>query len=405
MFDFKIIQNKVKRLQTTKVLHAYLTKDMIFPLQFKLPKINAHNLSLNFTKFQAMFLKLQNSADKYGFSIEYSKQYYRILGTQKTPSYIIFNGLDSWLKTTEYNFIYHTFCQICDYVMSHLPLAKDYLFNNLKSILDYSLEDWHKIIQVCKYLIQNPCSNVYLRQLDIIDVDTKFIETHKKIIHELVQANNSNNKIPIPIISLANGVFEQIYGIRNHNISIRFRLLDKSLSHNFCNNSWLQYITDFSVPLHEFALLNIPCEKIFISENKISGISFPELSNSIIIFGLGYGIEVLKHIEWLKNKEIIYWGDIDTHGFAILSQMRGYFPQTQSIMMDANTLENFKDLCTHELRQTNAQLINLTPTEHELYSKLLNNYYGENIRLEQERIKLKYVENFLYGFTSPTLLN
>ncbi len=397
VFEFKDIQCKAKRVLTIKVLHAYISKENIFPLQLKLPKIKSNELGLNFAKFQAIFLKMQDNAQKYGFMIEYSNQDYRTLGTQKIPTYITFNKINSWLKTTEYTATYLEFCRICDYILDKLPVAYTFLLDNTKNIMNYTFDDWQRIIQVCQYLHRNTSSNVYLRQLDIVGVDTKFIETHKKIIHTLVSVMSSNTE---SVKSLAHGVFEQIYGIKNHNINIRFRLLDNSLNHKFCDsNSWLRQISDFSIPLHEFMLIDIPCNKIFITENKISGISFPEVADSIIIFGLGYGVEVLKHIKWLKDKEIIYWGDIDTHGFAILSQMRGYFSQTQSLMMDINTLEVFKDLCTHESKQTNAQLVNLTDNEQELYNKLLKNHYGENIRLEQERIKLEYVKNQLYSLS------
>jgi hypothetical protein len=166
----------------------------------------------------------------------------------------------------------------------------------------------------------------------------------------------------------------------------------RNISYQYCNgDSWLRHITDFSIPFDEFSRLNISCQKVFITENKISGLSFPEVANSIIILGLGYGIEILKQISWLNDKEIIYCGDIDTHGLAIISQMRSYFPQTQSIMMDMVTLDEFRELCTREDRPSNASLAYLTTAELQLYEKLLNNPEYKNLRLEQERISLKYV--------------
>ena len=39
-------------------------------------------------------------------------------------------------------------------------------------------------------------------------------------------------------------------------------------------------------------------------------------------------LELLRqnHPAWLLEKEIYYWGDIDTHGFAIFNQLRGFLP-------------------------------------------------------------------------------
>ena len=89
-------------------------------------------------------------------------------------------------------------------------------------------------------------------------------------------------------------------------------------------------------------------EKIFITENKINGLTFPDMPLSLIIFGLGYGVQSLKKVEWLKSKQILYWGDIDTHGFSILSMIRHYFPDIRSFLMDKRTLLHFKDMWVKE---------------------------------------------------------
>jgi len=38
-----------------------------------------------------------------------------------------------------------------------------------------------------------------------------------------------------------------------------------------------------------------------------------------------------------------YWGDLDTHGFAILNQLRAWLPQTRSFLMDRQTLVEHRD--------------------------------------------------------------
>ncbi len=41
----------------------------------------------------------------------------------------------------------------------------------------------------------------------------------------------------------------------------------------------------------------------------------------MVLFGSGYGFEFLSNVLWLAKLNIYYWGDIDTHGFAILNQL------------------------------------------------------------------------------------
>lgn len=62
------------------------------------------------------------------------------------------------------------------------------------------------------------------------------------------------------------------------------------------------------------------------------------MPRAMVIFGAGYGFDNLAEARWLGMLEIHYWGDIDTHGFAILNQLRKYFPHAQSLLMDRETL-------------------------------------------------------------------
>lgn len=48
--------------------------------------------------------------------------------------------------------------------------------------------------------------------------------------------------------------------------------------------------------------------------------------------------EALARAAWLDRCQLLYWGDIDTHGFAILDQLRGYFPSAAPFLMDRGTL-------------------------------------------------------------------
>ena len=52
------------------------------------------------------------------------------------------------------------------------------------------------------------------------------------------------------------------------------------------------------------------------------------------IFGAGYGFETLGRTHWLAHCCLHYWGDIDTHGFAILDALRSRFGNVESLLMD-----------------------------------------------------------------------
>jgi hypothetical protein len=43
-------------------------------------------------------------------------------------------------------------------------------------------------------------------------------------------------------------------------------------------------------------------------------LAFPDVSDAMVVFGAGYGFDNLAAAPWLHEKQIYYWGDIDTHG-------------------------------------------------------------------------------------------
>jgi hypothetical protein len=167
-------------------------------------------------------------------------------------------------------------------------------------------------------------------------------------------------------------------------VQIRFRLLDPDLT--------LEGLTDLAVPALELARLRLPVTTVFITENDINGLAFPCIAKSMVIFGLGYGLQALNEISWLNDKTIYYWGDIDTHGFAMLDQIRQYFPHTESLLMNKETLLAHEQLWGEENKPTSRDLAYLRPQEMELFQEIINNRYGKNLRLEQERIGFSWLQ-------------
>ena len=73
-------------------------------------------------------------------------------------------------------------------------------------------------------------------------------------------------------------------------------------------------LSDLSVASAEFSRLNPPVKRVFITENDVNGLAFPPRSESLVIFGLGYGLERLAGVRWFEQKTLYYWGNVDTHG-------------------------------------------------------------------------------------------
>ena len=148
---------------------------------------------------------------------------------------------------------------------------------------------------------------------------------------------------------------------------------------------------DFTVSEETFARLDLPVGRIYITENEINFLSFPPVPKSMVIFGAGYGFEIFSEAAWLHNCRIHYWGDIDTHGFAILDQLRTLFPAASSILMDRDTLVAHRLHWGQEPQPSRGELTRLTAEEQLLYDDLLFDRLAPQLRLEQERIGFSWV--------------
>ncbi len=164
---------------------------------------------------------------------------------------------------------------------------------------------------------------------------------------------------------------------------------------DFSDLDWALFSTesdhDITVTQATFARLELPVTRVFITENEINFLAFPDVPEAMVIFGAGYGFENLASVEWLRNRVIHYWGDIDTHGFAILNQLRGFFPQAASLLMDRETLMEHQALWGVEPSPETGALIRLTAEESALYDQLGRDELGSHLRLEQERIGFEWL--------------
>jgi hypothetical protein len=229
----------------------------------------------------------------------------------------------------------------------------------------------------------HPQPHIYLRQVCVPEVDSKFIESHRAVLTELFDLI-----LPVAAIHAQHkGVtgFALRYGFCDKPLQVRARPLDASITLLASTGE-----QDVTMTAQAFASLNNALveqvDKVVIVENEINYLSFPPVPHGLIIFGAGYGFEAFKTADWLQTCRVYYWGDIDTHGFAILNQCRAVFPHIESFLMDKQTLLQHRESWVSEPKQEQKDLHHLTPEETEVYEVLRHNTVAEHIRLEQERV-------------------
>lgn len=388
----QIRQKALKPWQSGRILRAYLRGEDIFPLDIPFRKPSAKETVERYAELRPWVAQLRAESKEqrgFGYVLELATINHRQLGQQLLPARIRFNSRADLLCTLGKQSEFERFCALVTETLEVQPQLKEWLAQNPLKVLKYQTV-WVQLLNVCHYFCQHPRPDCYLRELEIPGVDSKFIEQHKPILRDLLDLLLPAETICAEVTSLAGSGFERRFGLRYDQPLIRLRILDSALVSLWGAN-------DLSLPLSQFRRLAPNCTRIFITENKINGLSFPQVSGAWVIFGLGYGIQALKEIDWLRQLPIDYWGDIDTHGFAILSQLRGYLPQIRSLLMDRETLLVGQKLWVKEEdgKRCLAELPNLDQEEQALYQELRSNQLGENVRLEQERIPLSCLRGWL----------
>lgn len=357
-----------------------LAAEEIFPLRIPLKGPTSGELADLFPKVQAWIAQLRAHEGLY--RLEWRTVRHRLLGTNRLPTRIWVDDVEHALALIGRLEEGKRYRQVLESTARRCPELLPWASRRPLRCLELA-ESWERLLDVVSWLQSHPNSGLYIRQVDFPGVHTKFIEEHKSVLSEML-----TGVLPEEARNLETNVFERRFGFRERATRVRFRLLDHSEQ---LPDNW----TDISLGSDEFARFIPRLKRVFVTENEINYLVFPPFPDSLVIFGAGYSIEQLACAQWLTEREIYYWGDIDTHGLAILDQLRKHFPQVRSLLMDRATFLAHREHWVTENKPTGRPLERLTPEEQALYQTLCSHQLGRNLRLEQEIIRYPWVLGYL----------
>ena len=367
------------------LLSAVCGGEEMFPRQLTFKKPDSRELSNSFSEVRDWIAKLSGSARHY--RIVWRTLNHRILGTNEIPAEIWIDSLDDALGLIGKRREVQQFAAMVTLTRDCQPALLPWLSKRPLRALELA-EEWPRILYIVAWLKNHPRPAVYLRQIDLPGVHSKFIEGNRGVLGELFDLVLPPEEIDTTTTGA--GGFCCRYGFQDKPLRVRFRILDPKLALLSTETD-----QDITVTQATFARLELPVTKVFITENEINFLAFPLVPEAMVIFGAGYGFENLTEVHWLRERQIHYWGDIDTHGFAILNQLRAFFPHAASLLMDLETLMEHQELWGTEPSPETSTLTRLTPEESAIYDQLRQNDLGHQIRLEQERIGFEWLVDAL----------
>lgn len=255
--------------------------------------------------------------------------------------------------------------------------------------------EWPNLLAVANWMAAHPRPGIYLRQVDVPGVHSKLIEAHRAVLAELLDLALPPDCVDTSKTGITQ--FAARYGFRNKPLRIRLRLLDPDVR-TFAGLA----SPDVTLDADSFSRLTLDVSRVIITENETNFLALPKTPGTLAIFGAGYGWDALSRARWLASCSIHYWGDIDTHGFAILDQLRGHFSHVQSLLMDRATLDAHEAFWGREETPQRADLHRLTPDERDFYNALRDNRIRQGLRLEQEHLGFAWVCAQIERLTKPS---
>lgn len=377
----KDLRNQVNQLwEKGFILRSVLSKEPVFPKKLRMKGPSSEDLTHSFAEVRDWCGSLSKVSD---VRFVYREVRHRVSGTNTFPNEAWLNSAEDAVELLNKKSEWKKFNEIVKTTYHRLPELLCWIDRHPLNALQASGE-WEHYLDIVDWMLANPHPNCYLRQVDLPGIHTKFIESNRKLLGELFDLALPPEAIETTFTGQKG--FCRRYGFREKPERVRFRVLDQTL-----DPLGIRHLTDITLAIDTFAALKQTPKNLFITENETNFLAFPKVTDSWILFGAGYGFSILREVSWMNDCRILYWGDIDTHGFAILDELRSIFPNTESFLMDRATLLAHQIFRDTEPKPHVRLLPRLTKEEAALCADIQADRYGIKIRLEQERVSFSCI--------------
>ena len=154
----------------------------LFPLELRLRGPDTRALSERFDEVRQWIRELESERR---YTIEWGEINHRQLGRNRIPARIVVPGEREALELIGKADDAARFRPLAASTRERLPELAAWLARKPLTALEYAA-DWDRMLAVLLWFRAHPRCGLYLRQLDIAGVDTKFIEARKPLLAELL---------------------------------------------------------------------------------------------------------------------------------------------------------------------------------------------------------------------------
>ncbi|MFG1849192.1 Wadjet anti-phage system protein JetD domain-containing protein [Micromonospora carbonacea] len=253
----------------------------------------------------------------------------------------------------------------------------------LRAVYRLQTVDVEVLINAVNWLHQHPDASTWtLRQLPVPGMHTKWLDTHGAVLRDVAGRDVRDEVRPrLTVMHLT-------YVDPVHAATGRRR-----------HDAWT------TGDVHEIAYQP---RVVLVVENRDSRLWFPPVSDTIVVEGGGKAAAaLLANVPWIRAAEhVIYWGDIDADGYAILDHFRASLAhpapdgapakRVSSILMKATDLHRYSqhgvnhDKAGRLIKPSAEPLPHLTDAETTAYNTIATAGPTPFRRIEQEAIPLTH---------------
>ena len=274
-----------------ELLAALVGGESTFPrrLVFKVP--TSMEMTDRFDDVRAWIVELRAAEH---VRIEMRSFAHRVFGSNEVPQAVWIDRIDDAFAMIGKSSEAARFQTLLESTRARQPALLTWVSKRPLRALELT-DQWDRLLDVVTWVLRHPRPNIYLRQVDIAGVHSKFIESQIGVLAELLGIAVSH--APSDAVGGGTPQFAARYGFRDKPIRIRFRELDdklgivRSAPH-----------ADIALDAVSFAGLDVPAAQVFITENETNFLAFPDVPDSVVIFGAGYGWDALAAAQWWRRQ-------------------------------------------------------------------------------------------------------
>lgn len=307
----------------------------------------------------------------------------RVMGLQRLPVEVIFPSLDimaRFLGDDAVERLVAVRSRLSFFADRNAKLA-DAAARHVQRIEGLPLDEAQMMAAALSQARRDMGVGTYLRSLPLDGVDTKFFERHARTAFLILDAHTGGE------VTAAGGLEPWLGCLQKGADRLLVRPLCARTRAALCGLSRLWVTSD------DLANCALPGTRVLVIENDTPAYELPQIDDAVAIAGSGGNLAWMTG-NWLKDRDLVYWGDIDTWGLRLLSIARGHQPGLRTLLMSEDEIECHLDAVVVEPSPVDDIPRLLTDAEQRLFSRLRDDQAGPR-RLEQEKLDRAYVHDAL----------